>query len=54
MAKCNNCSANLGCSCQVRTASDGRSVCSNCVMQYENMLKLTQNIQNINLNNYNR
>jgi hypothetical protein len=49
MAKCNNCNANLGCSCQQRTASDGRAVCTNCITQYENLLKFTQT--NINSNN---
>lgn len=32
---CKNCLASLGCSCQVRTASDGKSCCSECVQKYE-------------------
>lgn len=49
MAKCNNCNTNLGCSCQQRVASDGRSVCANCITQYENQLRL-QNFVNTNIN----
>jgi len=37
---CNNCKANLSCSCKLRTASNGVSVCSACVAAYE--LKLQQ------------
>ena len=29
----------MGCSCQRRTASDGKSVCSSCVINYEEQLK---------------
>jgi len=49
MAKCNNCNTNLGCTCQVRTASDGRSVCSNCVKAYEAQLKLSNFLPNNNI-----
>lgn len=37
---CQNCHATISCSCQIRTASDGKQVCSNCVNSYEQQLKL--------------
>jgi hypothetical protein len=39
MSACSNCGIKLGCSCQRRTASDGTSVCSSCVIAYEEKLK---------------
>lgn len=39
MSACSNCGIKLGCSCQRRTASDGQSVCSSCVIAYEEKLK---------------
>ena len=39
MAQCTNCKRNLSCGCQKKTASDGKSCCSNCITQYENDLK---------------
>lgn len=38
MANCLNCGRKLGCSCQRRTASDGKSVCTNCIINYEKIL----------------
>lgn len=35
MAKCGNCGKSLSCGCQKRKASDGASVCSSCVANYE-------------------
>jgi transcription elongation factor Elf1 len=35
MAKCGNCGKALSCGCQKRKASNGASVCSNCVKSYE-------------------
>ena len=35
MASCTNCGAQLSCGCQKRKASDGASVCANCVARYE-------------------
>ena len=32
---CPNCKSQLSCSCQLRTASDGKQVCSNCLKTYE-------------------
>jgi hypothetical protein len=39
MSACSNCGIKMGCSCQRRTASDGKSVCSSCVINYEEQLK---------------
>ena len=39
MAVCNNCKTSLGCTCQIRKASDGKSCCSRCIKGYE--LKLS-------------
>lgn len=36
---CNNCKTPLGCSCQKKTASNGASVCANCIGTYEAGLK---------------
>jgi hypothetical protein len=37
--KCSNCKATLSCGCQRRTASNGVSVCTNCLANYEKSLK---------------
>lgn len=39
MAACSNCKATLSCGCQRRTASNGTSVCSNCLAKYEAQIK---------------
>jgi hypothetical protein len=39
MATCSNCKRGLSCGCQKKTASDGKSVCNNCVTAYEANLK---------------
>jgi hypothetical protein len=39
MSSCLNCNKKLSCGCQKRTASDGKSVCSNCLSGYEYSLK---------------
>ena len=36
---CSNCKTSISCSCQKRTASDGKSCCSKCVAKYEQSLK---------------
>lgn len=33
---CPNCKAKLGCSCKLRTATDGTRVCTSCITKYEN------------------
>lgn len=38
MSTCPNCKSQLSCGCQVRTASDGKQVCTNCVALYEQQL----------------
>ena len=35
MAQCSNCKISLSCGCQKRKASDGASVCTNCISKYE-------------------
>jgi len=40
-----NCGTSLGCSCQKRVASDGKSVCANCISAYEVNLKKKNVIQ---------
>lgn len=39
MTVCPNCKSNLSCSCKLKTASDGKQVCSNCIASYEGALK---------------
>lgn len=39
MSTCPNCKAKMSCGCQKRTASNGASVCSTCISQYEAGLK---------------
>lgn len=38
-ATCSNCGTKLGCSCQMKVASDGKSVCGTCITAYEVNLK---------------
>ena len=45
MAQCSNCQAQLGCGCQTRKASNGASVCVNCLGNYEQMLVVKSNEQ---------
>ena len=39
MSSCPNCKTKMSCGCQKRTASNGASVCSTCISQYEASLK---------------
>lgn len=39
MSSCLNCNRKLSCGCQKRKASDGKSVCSNCLSTYEAKIK---------------
>lgn len=39
MAECPNCKSKLSCSCKLRTASDGKKVCTSCITTYEQNLK---------------
>lgn len=50
MRTCNNCGATITCSCQDRVASDGKQVCTQCSVKYEQQLILA-NVQSINQNN---
>jgi hypothetical protein len=36
---CPNCNTALSCGCQKRVASDGKQVCSTCLLAYERNLK---------------
>jgi hypothetical protein len=47
MATCSNCKARLSCGCQKRTASNGTSVCSNCLSSYEASLAQTQTMATV-------
>ncbi len=46
MRTCQNCGTSINCSCQVRTASDGKQVCSTCVTSYEQNLAVQTNNSN--------
>ena len=50
MRTCNNCGATITCGCQDRIASDGKQVCTQCSVTYEQQLLLA-NVQSINQNN---
>lgn len=39
MSVCSNCKSQLSCGCQRKIASDKKSVCNNCIGQYEAQLK---------------
>ena len=50
MNQCPNCNTAISCSCQIRTATDGKQVCSNCISSYED--KIAQQAKTLNdLNN---
>jgi len=51
MATCSNCKKNLSCGCQRRTATDGKSVCSNCITSYEANLNQRQTIASVSQTN---
>jgi len=36
MAQCPHCQKQLSCGCQKRVASDGKAVCTSCIVAYEN------------------
>jgi hypothetical protein len=40
---CNNCRMKMGCGCNKRTASDGKSCCASCINAYELQLKVLKN-----------
>jgi hypothetical protein len=47
MKTCPNCSKKITCGCQVRTASDGKQVCSGCLTAYEANVKIAK-LQKVN------
>ena len=40
---CNNCRMKMGCGCNKRTASDGKSCCASCINAYEAQIKTLKN-----------
>lgn len=48
MATCSNCGKNIGCSCKLRTAKDGKRCCTACIGSYEATLSkpTKENINN--------
>ena len=50
MRSCNNCGAAITCGCQDRIASNGKQVCTQCSVSYEQQLILA-NAQSILQNN---
>lgn len=52
MSNCPNCNNLLGCSCQLRTASNGQTVCTACVTDYEKMINpnIEETVQHIHIN----
>lgn len=48
-AQCPNCQNPIGCSCsggsQIKTASDGKQVCSKCIAQYESYRALLTTVK---------
>lgn len=42
---CPNCKTRLSCGCQTRRASNGTSVCTNCIGKYEATLTVAKNTQ---------
>lgn len=39
MSSCQNCGVKMGCSCQRKVATDGKSCCGTCIAAYEAKLK---------------
>jgi hypothetical protein len=46
MEACPNCGAYISCGCQLRTATDSKVVCQNCLESYEQQLAV-KNSQNL-------
>lgn len=45
---CSNCNSQITCGCQVRFASDGSKVCTNCINFYEKSLSELKTATNSN------
>lgn len=45
MNTCPNCGTAITCGCQVRTATDGTKVCTNCMALYEHQIAAANNPQ---------
>lgn len=48
MARCGNCKAKMGCSCQKRKASDGKQCCVKCITVYEKKIKANKTMTSSN------
>lgn len=44
---CQNCGKQITCGCQKKIASNGKQVCSSCVGNYEQTLKINKAQQNV-------
>lgn len=44
MARCPKCKRNIGCSCKLRTASDGTKGCTKCIPNYETSIKSNKTV----------
>ena len=44
-SSCPNCGTGISCGCQIRTASDGARVCTNCAAIYEAQLVIISQSQ---------
>lgn len=51
MATCPNCNNKMSCGCQKRQASDGKTVCSQCLNTYEAGLKQRQTMATVSQTN---
>jgi len=47
MARCGNCGVTMTCSCQKRTASDGKVGCAKCIPAYQKTLKQKTSSENL-------
>jgi len=45
MRTCINCGSQITCGCQDRVATDGKKVCSSCVVTYEQQLIAKRNLE---------
>ena len=47
MSQCSNCKKNLSCGCQKRVATDGKSVCTNCIANYQTQIAMQNPITKV-------
>ena len=51
MATCPNCKNKMSCGCQKRQSSDGKTVCSKCLNNYEAQLKQRKTLATVSQTN---